>query len=90
LLVTYLRLLLGTVVLAMNKDGDILTLRVEDAVREGQNPSRLDPQTGLLEGLALGALVVGFSKVDVAAREAILPCDTTSAMSGILRLWQGY
>lgn len=72
---TYLRLLVGVLLFALDEDGDVVMLRVEHAACDGHDAQRLDAQPGLLGSFAFGALEVGFSKLEVAAGEAVLPCS---------------
>lgn len=75
---THLWLVVGVLLLALHKDGDVVMLGVEDGVCDGKDIRCLDPQTGFFESFTLGTLEVGFSKLEVSARKPPLPCQPGS------------
>jgi len=60
----------------VNEDGDVVTLGVEDGVGDCKGLETLDFQTGFLQRFTLGTLEIGFAKLLMAAREAILPYNS--------------
>ena len=69
---THFRLLFGIQLVTLNEEGDIMVLGVEDAIRDGEDVGCFYPKASLLEGFTFGTLEVGFSELEMAAREAIM------------------